>query len=463
MNSAATGMTSATETFHADVAVIGAGPAGMAAASSAADAGAAVIVVECGDRIGGNAIRSNGYLAFVGDDDSRDAFVADAYAAYGSAAQRYGLVWDEPAVRLFADHSAETYRILTGRGVRFSRTVSRPEHSVERIHAVVDAAMFGAAFEPDFDRPAITTAFGVRADRLIVEDGRVVGLNAHRLDDGTPLEVRVGRGVVLATGGFQAGYRLREHYEPVKDAHLPYYGTPNCRGDGHVMGSAVGGDLVNMTYLPPTVLAPSTVAENAIAINEAGLRFHDEAATFAQRVAALHAAGHAWYVLDRAAAYSQSRLIDQMPLPHVHADSVAELAGVIGVPVEALTDTIEQWNDFLGSAATADPQFGRTALPEGRRPIGASVVAVPMVEGVNFSCGGFRTTGRMQVINVFGEAIPGLYAAGDTTAGLNAAAGLMGLHISGAFTQGRIAGRSAADPVPDTADYGSVVADSPEG
>ena len=435
----------ATETLHSDVVIVGAGPAGMAAAASAAEAGASVVVLESDNCIGGNAIRSNGYLAFVGDDDSMEAFVADAYAAYRSAADRYGLVWDEAAVRKFAVHSAKTYRILTGRRVRFSRIVSRPEHSVDRIHAVVDAAMFG-----------------VRADRLIVEDGRVAGVNGHRMDaDGsnaaTPLVVRAASAVVLATGGFQAGYRLREHYEPIAEAHLPYYGTPNCRGDGHVMGAAVGGDLVNMTYLPSTVLAPSTVAENAIAINDAAMRFHDETGSFAQRVAALHAEGHAWYVLDEAAAYSQSRLIDQMPLPHVHAGSVAELACAIGVPADQLAATVDRWNNFLASPAGADPQFGRTALPEGRRPIGTALVAVPMVEGVNFSCGGFRTTGRMQVINVFGEAIPGLYAAGDTTAGLNAAAGMMGLHISGAFTQGRIAGRAAAASAPDTADYGSVL------
>lgn len=452
-------------TLRADVVVVvGAGPAGMAAAASAAEAGASVLVLESDNRIGGNAIRSNGYLAFVGGgaSDSKDAFVADAHAAYRSAADRYGLVWSESAVRLFADHSAETHRILTRRGVRFSRMVSRPEHSIDRIQAVVDAAMFAAAFEADFAGPSITTEFGVRADRLIVEDGRVVGVHAHPVDvhgadAATPLVVRAANAVVLATGGFQAGYRLREHYEPVAEAHSPYYGTPNCRGDGHVMGAAIGGDLVNMTYLPPTVLAPSTVAENAIAVNAAGVRFHDETGSFAQRVAALHAEGHGWYVLDEAAAYSQSRLIDQMPLPHVHAGSVAELACAIGVPADRLTATVDQWNGFLASGANADPQFGRTALPEGRRPIGTAVVAVPMMEGVNFSCGGFRTTERMQVINVFGEAIPGLYAAGDTTAGLNAAAGMMGLHISGAFTQGRIAGRAAAAPVPDTADYGSLL------
>lgn len=129
----------------------------------------------------------------------------------------------------------------------------------------------------------------------------------------------------------------------------------------------------------------------------------------------------------------------------MRAGSVAELARAIGVPADGLTATVRQWNDFLASSATIDPQFGRTALPQDRRTLGSALVAVPMVEGVNFSCGGFRTTPRMQVVDGVGTAIPGLYAAGDTTAGLNAAAGMVGLHISGAFTQGRIAGKSAAE------------------
>ena len=106
----------------------------------------------------GNAVRSNGYLAFVDDDaDAREAFVADARAAFRTASQRYSLVWDEAAVRQFANQSATTYRILTNRGVRFGRRVARPEHSADRIRAVVDPAMFGRAYEADFARPGIRT------------------------------------------------------------------------------------------------------------------------------------------------------------------------------------------------------------------------------------------------------------------------------------------------------------------
>lgn len=431
----------------ADVVVIGAGPAGMAAASSAALAGASVMVLESGSSIGGNAVRSNGYCAFVGADaTAQSAFVEDARTAYRGAAARYGLVWDEAAVRQFAAQSATTYRALIARGVQFSRTVTRPEHSVDRILAVTDAAMFGRAYAADFTGPGIGTEFGVRADRLLVDGGRVVGVRAHRLDGDSALTVRARRAVVLATGGYQAGHLLRARLQPPAEALSPYYGTSDCRGDGHLMGSAIGGDLVNMTYLPPTVLAPSTVVENAIAINSTGVRFHDEMGTFADRVDALRGqpGRRAWYVLDADVAREHEHLIAQMPQPPVSADDVTELARLLGVPVERLTATIEGWR------------------PQCRRPSGSRLVAIPMVEGVNISCGGFRTTPRMQVIDVLGSAIPGLFAAGDTTAGLNAAAGMIGLHISGAFTQGRIAGLAAAAARNDTADYGSLLrTDSP--
>ncbi len=419
--------------LSADVVVIGAGPAGMAAASSAAGAGASVVVLESGNAIGGNAVRSNGYLAFVGRDErAQTVFADDARAAYRRGADSYRLVWDEAAVRQFAAQSAITRKILIGRGVRFSRTVARPEHSVDRIEAVADPAMFARAYAADFASRAIHTRFGVRADGLLVDDGRVAGVRAHRRDGRATLTVCARRGVVLATGGYQAGHLLRARFQSFAAAQSPYYGTADCRGDGHIMGAAVGGDLVNMEYLPPTVLAPSTVAENAIAVNAAGVRFHDETGPFPDRVDALRRqpGRRAWYVLDADAAREHHRHIAQMPQPPIRADGVTQLARALGVPAGRLRSTLDEWN--------------RSAAALSRRPLGTSLVAVPMVEGVNISCGGFRTTSRMQVIGTEGSPIPGLFAAGDTTAGLNAAAGMLGLHISGAFTQGRIAGAAAA-------------------
>ena len=57
----------------------------------------------------------------------------------------------------------------------------------------------------------------------------------------------------------------------------------------------------------------------------------------------------------------------------------------------------------------------------------------------------------MQVIDVFGEPIEGLYATGDCVSGLNAVApDLGGIRIAGGFTLGRVAGRAAAGGTKDT-------------
>jgi hypothetical protein len=71
-----------------------------------------------------------------------------------------------------------------------------------------------------------------------------------------------------------------------------------------------------MTYLPPMVLAASAVVENAIAVNSAGVRFHDEARSFDDRIAALRARDGrraAWYILDAESARAQAYLIEQLP------------------------------------------------------------------------------------------------------------------------------------------------------
>ncbi|GAA1866499.1 flavocytochrome c [Pseudonocardia ailaonensis] len=456
--------------IEADVVVLGTGPAGMAAVSAALAEGAEVVALEAMEHIGGNAVWSTGYLAFVssgmqaeqGIVDSEDTFVSDAKAMVDLADEDFGVEWDETQVRLFARESAETYRILTERGVRFSRFIPRPrQHTIDRMAAVEDSWMLGRAFQDDFERAR--TLFGTLADRLLTDGGRVVGVLAHSTDTHggeTRYEITARRGVVLATGGYQANPELRHRYQPSFVARAPYLGVDTCRGAGHLLGQAVGGDLVNMTFVPPLVIVSSSVVEDAIAVNSAGERFHDEAGPYEERVARMHEqpGRRAWYVVDDVVAQEKSGLIGQMPEPPVHADTLAGLAAAIGVPADALQATVDRWNAFLDTDATKDPDHGRVVLPPGRRHCAtAPFTAVPMVEGVNFCSGGFRTTEDMQVIDVFGAAIPGLYAAGDTTAGLNAVADLGGIRICGGFTLGRVAGRAAARGADDRGEHASVL------
>ncbi|WP_240157200.1 FAD-binding protein [Pseudonocardia broussonetiae] len=456
-------------TLTADVVVLGTGPAGMAAVAEAAAEGAEVVAVEAMEHIGGNAVWSTGYLAFVdsemqreqGITDDVETFVADARAMVEEARDRFGVEWDEELVRLFARESAETYRILTGRGVRFSRFIPRPrQHTVDRMAAVEDSWMLGRAFRPDFDLPAVTTLFETVADRLVTEDGRVTGVLAHGLADGQRYALHARRGVVLATGGYQSNPELRRRYQPEFVARAPYLGVDTCRGDGHLMGQAVGGDLVNMTFVPPLVIVSSSVVEDAIAVNAAGERFHDEAGPYEERVERLHEqpGRRAWYVVDEEVAREKAGLIGQMPEPPVQADTLDALADAIGVPAAALTRTVEGWNAFLATDAEQDPEFGRVVLPPRRRRCAtAPFTAVPMVEGVNFCCGGFRVTTDLQVVDVFGTPISGLFAAGDCVGGLNPVSDLGGVHICGGLTLGRLAGRAAARGVDDRAHHGTVL------
>ena len=100
---------------------------------------------------------------------------------------------------------------------------------------------------------------------------------------------------------------------------------------------------------------------------------------------------------------------------------------------------------MLASDATSDPLFRRVVMPSGRKGIAAGPFhASSMILGVNFPAGGFRTTLSMAVVDVHGDPVPGLYAAGDTVGGVNPCLGLGGIHISSAMTLGFVAGGAAA-------------------
>ena len=315
-----------------------------------------------------------------------------------------------------------------------------------------DTFSLQAAFLQAFADRGVAVRYGCRGRRLLTEAGRVLGIVAD-----TPsgsVAFHSGSGVVLATGGYQAGPDVRRRYQPEHLAATPYLGVPTCRGDGHRMGQAVGGDLLNMTMVQPLVIVGSALVEDSIAVNLEGRRFHDEAGPYDDRVAALvqQPRRAAFYVFDGPTDDHRRHLVDQMPARAVSASTLAELAALIGVPEAELALTVAAWNELVQSGSSRDPVHGRVVFPGDRSGIVEGPFwASPMVLGVNFPAGGFRTSDSMAVVDVFGEVVPGLFAAGDTAGGVNPCLGLGGIHISSAFTLGFVAGRSVA-----TGDVGTV-------
>ena len=434
----------------ADIVVIGGGPAGMATALEASKNGASVLLLEADTLLGGNAARSTGYLAFQGFemqhreglDDNAEIFFKDMVNEIKRQEETYGIEFDAELAKVFAKESATTYDWLVELGFEFNRFLPRPlQHSVNRMVDVTDTSMFTKVFSDVLEKNDVDVRTSTRARRLLLEDNQIVGVQTDKES------FRANMGVVLAAGGYQANSSIRKKYQPEHMATTPYLGTHHDVGDGHIMGQEVGGELINMTMIPPLIMVGSALVEDSIAVNTLGRRFHDEAGPYDYRVKELNKQPNktAHYIYDNQTYLKKRQLIDEMPQTPSSANSLTELAQIIESDYKALKETITQWNDFLTSSEEKDPDFGRVILPAERRAIiEPPYFASKMITGINFPAGGFRVNADLQVLNVYGEPIPKLFAVGDCSGGLGPVIGMGGMRITPALTLGRVAGRKIA-------------------
>ena len=119
----------------------------------------------------------------------------------------------------------------------------------------------------------------------------------------------------------------------------------------------------------------------------------------------------------------------------------AELAAAMGVDADAFAATMEAWNACVESKT--DAEFGRTSFAN---PLNtAPYYAVKVTAGVHHTMGGLKINTATEVLNVNGEVIPGLYAAGEVTGGVHGANRLGGNAVADFIVFGRIAGASAVE------------------
>jgi 3-oxo-5alpha-steroid 4-dehydrogenase len=120
---------------------------------------------------------------------------------------------------------------------------------------------------------------------------------------------------------------------------------------------------------------------------------------------------------------------------------------MIGLPGGSLQDTLARYND--GARRDEDPEFHKAAewVTPLEPPYGVIDLRVERFVYAPFTLGGLATDVDGAVLDEAGTPVPGLFAAGRTTAGIAARGYVSGISLGDGTFFGRRAGRSAARSV----------------
>ena len=325
--------------------------------------------------------------------------------------------------------------------------------------------------------------------------GQVLGITAT--NQGKTLNIQAKRGVILGTGGHTSNVNFRRIFDPRLTEEYQVVGEPYSRqtGDGEIAAMQIGASLwgaanqtvetrarshifekpyvignqygypqgggrrnENLKDSPVTGLARAIglqVADyqNLVHVNQAGRRFVNEAATgFDWWNPCLELSGGTgegggpiWAIFDADGAKREAWTCAP---PFVDPDgwffsgnTLAELAGRIvskyqkqPMPAVVLEETVARYNSFADAGNDAD--FGKPAPKfKIQTPPFYAAWSTPCVHDC---LSGLRINGKAQVIDLWGQAIPGLYCGGETAGGFNQHG------LAKSITFGRIAGREAA-------------------
>lgn len=490
-----------------DVVVLGGGGAGLTASITAAQNGAKVILVEKAGSLGGNTlIAGQGFNAC---DPERQANTEMSEALLGQLKSYLDL--DPADFGAFAEvletvkgqindyiasgsttlfdspelHMLHTY--MGGKRIGLDGTVIEPDLELARTFATnaLDALEWAESIGAQWNDTTSTIlgamwprshglangnvitiltdaakANGVeivtdtRANELIVENGKVVGVKATT-SEGANVTLHANSGVVLATGGFSANAPMvveYNNYWPGLSDTMPSTNAPTITGDGIVMAKAVGADLVGMGFAQ---LMPSShpvdgslfsgiwgSAETQVFVNKEGKRYVNEYAErdVLSKAALAQTDGIFYIICDNKIAKNADVAGMEAKGNVVVADTLEELAEKLGIPADTFVETIERYNSFVD--AQKDDDFGKPLF--GEKIDEAPFVATPRSPSLHHTMGGVKIDTNTHVISTEGNVIDGLYAAGEVTGGLHAGNRLGGNAMTDFLVFGRIAGENAA-------------------
>lgn len=442
------------ETVAADVVIVGAGGAGMVAALEAKAAGKNVVIIEKMAMAGGNTAKATGGMNAADTSVQTALNVEDSVQTFIDDTMNGGHnINNIELVTVLAERSADAIDWLASIDAPLPELSTSGGATNKRLHRPEGGSAVGSylvdKFVTNIEKNDIPVYYNTKATELVLTGDAVTGVKAESEDTDY---LFTGKAIVIATGGFGANEEMYTSYKPELKGFVTT-NTPGATGDGIIMAENVGAKTVDVDQIQihPTVHQETSImiteglrGDGAILVNQAGERFVNELET-RDVVSAAEIAqdgGYAYIVFDQALR-ERVKAADGYVTKEltVQGDTIEDLAAEIKVPSETLAATLASWNKAV--ADQMDEAFGRTTGMDYDVSKGP-YYAVQIAPGVHHTMGGLEINVNTEVIGASGEAIPGLFAAGEVTGGIHGGNRIGGNAVSDVVVFGRQAGQSAA-------------------
>ncbi|MSR69059.1 MAG: fumarate reductase/succinate dehydrogenase flavoprotein subunit [Phycisphaerales bacterium] len=427
-----------------DVLVIGAGGAGLRAAIEASGSGAKVGVV-CKSLLGKahTVMAEGGMAAAMGNVDDRDN-----WEVHFADTMRGGQYLNNP---IMAEHHAkespDRVRELEAWGAVFDRTKEGKilqrnfgGHRYPRLAHVGDRT--GLELIRTLQDHGIHQGMEVFMEMTVVSllttGGRIAGAVGYDRERGR-MRIWRAKAVILATGGIGKSFRITSN---------SWEGT----GDGHALGYLAGAELMDMEFVqfhptgmvwPPSVrgilVTEGVRGEGGVLRNSEGKRFmfDDIPEAYKNQVAKDEEEGWRYVCGDKNA----NRPPELLTRDHVARCINREIKAGRGSPHGGVYLDIGWIKEKIPNAAAHIQRKLPSMYHQFKQLAGVDITTERMEVGptTHYIMGGIAVDGDTQM-----SCVPGLFAAGEVTAGLHGANRLGGNSLSDLVVFGKLAGEHAA-------------------
>lgn len=469
-----------------DVIVVGGGFAGLAAGHEAATLGAETLLIDKMPMLGGNSHINGGvyasYTSQLADElydklnlekDTAEKHIEDTVVGgdyMGNEMLIENFVHGSPYfLDLMLDNGLEVRESITRPGGHYGYRTYTTENGVGADIVQVQIDLLEAT-----DAEIMLNTKMEQIYRDSSEEGKIVGLRISTPDGEKNIEAT--QGVILTSGGFGGNVEMRQQHVPTLTEDLPTTNHVGATGEGITMAQEIGANTTQMSYiqlypfadpnngrLDTTAVIPfSGPSSGVVYVDINGERYvnegerRDVCARAAQNSAGFPTfAIFGQEIVENGGFITDEQLEKGMDDDRIFkADTLEELTQMINdheykeeaieMDAATLVETIETHNGYV--EAGEDPDFDKVIDKEAMMKIeDGPYYAIPQWPSVHHTMGGLVINENTEVKDIWGNTIPGLFAAGEVAGGVHGTNRLGSNAIPDAAVHGIIAAQYAID------------------